>query len=509
MKSGDSTTQTSSSDAVTSSNSGGSGSGSGSPSDSAVSSGSGSSSSSQDSQAPLSAKGSSTSENANGAGSISGTNAKGSSTSPPDGFASGASSAADSASAQKPQGSGSSQPANSNAPSSANDDATASSSGSSGGAGSVPGEGSGKTDGNGIDDPAHATPPTLSTHSGVSKAAIAVPLAFVGAALFASLGLCIARDRTMKNERLMRNRSVYFSSTDSYYPSRVASQRSRGEGPSGAHSSPRGYAGGDIEKAIDALGNVGRRSSRSYEKDDHADVMYVPVRTAYPVPREDVRRERVPSILTRAGSYFSRDHCCSDDRDRDGRRRLSFSMRRNGARRRRHNDEIDWENQADYDAWEPYPDRVRDSRQYTTMPAKQPFRRTPFPSLSHFSRRSSVMSAPGDTEDEAGSATEAVLSDYLGHGGRARSTSSRSSRIPVAIPGAWRSNSDLPREPPRSHSRCTAPEMDRRSRSYVGSRGSRFGYGGSRRGSSLRYDDEEGGEETAFFSPGAKTHRTL
>lgn len=247
------------------------------------------------------------------------------------------------------------------------------------------------------------------SRAGLPTAAIAVPLSLLGATLIASLGLCIVHRRSLAAQRaknahlieVQRNASV--RTVESKVPS-LADSTSR----SALIEDP------DIEKAIDALCGYERRRTRQASLDRESSAMHEPTSTRYPIPRQDVRRERTRT--------YERAY------------ERPYELPCNFTR-------------TDSDRLAPSPRSRCHSSSYPRSPIEDHERSFHTYHRCNSGARGNRYGWDQD-EDVGASTTDTILSSYY------------PPRIPPRRLPRHHSFYARPKLPDRSHSRCTAPAMD-------------------------------------------------
>lgn len=305
----------------------------------------------------------------------------------------------------------------------------------------------------------------LTTNAGLPTAAIAVPLALVGATLAASLALCFAHRRALADQRARNARLI--ERVDS-----VRSGKSRGSRRS--VRSGRSAVESDIEKAIDAL----------YDSDRERGSLRAP---RYPIPRQDVRRAPLYDYEPDRAyddysddEYFGSQHEHERRSDQDGTRsqhRITTSYDRPRYAHHRSCDRMHT-GRCSIDHAQ------RSSRSGGGCPSR---------SSSHYSaqsRRSNMRPRPigrGADDDGNESTTESILTDYLPEprlGG-----SFTAGAISSLRRTHYDSVNERPRPPPRAYTR----------RSVTESADSYYDY--------LRHQRRR--REVTIRSPASDDHRTI
>lgn len=245
--------------------------------------------------------------------------------------------------------------------------------------------------------------------AGLPTAAIAVPISLVGATLLVSLALFLVHRRSLAAQRA-RNAHILGIQRNAS----ACTMDSKAQSFSSGMPKSASFDDPDIEKAIGALYGSDSRPSRHSSLRRGDSMMYVPESTRYPVPRQDVRRERRRT--------YERDH---DEYERRYERRY----------------------RPTYDRYtQPPSPKLRYQSSYS-RPTSERYAR----SLPEHHRRSNAMRGhrhSRDDDEDGGSTTDSVLSDYV------------SPQLPASRLPRYDSYRARPRAPPRTHSRNTAPEMD-------------------------------------------------
>ena len=278
---------------------------------------------------------------------------------------------------------------------------------------------SGFVNGDSLTVPQTSRPGSLS-RAGLPTAAIAVPLSLLTATFFISIILCFTHRRSLSKQS-RRNAQIIkrCSSVRSNYSTSKSSMK----------TDP------DVEKAIDALTRQGH---------DHADMHYHNCgltrslssnfschshTSQYPVPRQDVRRERIPR-LERTYEYVRGSRLGSSVYER---------TKRPGRRERGYSDcyTIDTHHLHSSRSLGSHRDLSRSDNTYSRRLRRD------------YGRDRISVDRVLDSDDEcASSTTGSILSGYVS---------------PVLLtPRLMSRNQDeeeLPQAPPRSHSRNTAPDL--------------------------------------------------
>lgn len=320
----------------------------------------------------------------------------------------------------------------------------------------------------------------LTTRAALPTAAIAVPLALVGATLVASLALWFAHRRALATQHA-KNAQIVARATS------VRSSRSRGSAGSGV-SKRRGSIGDpDIEKAIGAL----------YDSDRERERKPPLTRARYPIPKADVRRGQ--SYESRCYDYDFEEGYGADDRiySDDDRDYGYFHERRSVDSHRTHTRPRVV--QATYDRPRYIHHRSCDrlhSGRCSVDRAQRPVSRrdthSAYAASHHSSIRSSGRRLPRESADDGNeSTTESILTDYL-------PTSRSASRFGGSgAQSSIRSISNHPRLPPRTYTRRSAQDVDDPSINFRNDHRSvpRHGYRRKR--------------EVMMCSPHSDSHRTV